>query len=55
MLDTSRAATSFGFVAKTPFEDGLRRTIESYRAERDWSSSAAAARSNARQQLRKFD
>ncbi len=31
MLDTSRAATSFGFVAKTPFEEGLRRTIEWYR------------------------
>lgn len=29
--DTSRAATSFGFVAKTPFEEGLRRTIEWYR------------------------
>jgi GDP-L-fucose synthase len=32
MLDTSRAATSFGFVAKTPFEEGLRRTIAWYRA-----------------------
>jgi len=31
MLDTSRAATTFGFVAKTPFEEGLRRTIEWYR------------------------
>ena len=31
MLDTSRAATSFGFVAKTSFEEGLRRTIDSYR------------------------
>ncbi|HEV8437222.1 MAG TPA: GDP-L-fucose synthase [Methylomirabilota bacterium] len=31
MLDTSRAATSFGFVAKTPFEEGLRRTVEWYR------------------------
>jgi GDP-L-fucose synthase len=28
MLDTSRAATCFGFVAKTSFEEGLRRTIE---------------------------
>jgi GDP-L-fucose synthase len=34
MLDTSRAATGFGFVAKTPFEDGLRRTIEWYRGAR---------------------
>jgi len=31
MLDTSRATTCFGFVAKTSFEEGLRRTIESYR------------------------
>jgi GDP-L-fucose synthase len=31
MLDTSRAATAFGFVAKTPFEEGLRRTIGWYR------------------------
>ena len=31
MLDTSRAATSFGFVAKTSFEQGLQRTIEWYR------------------------
>ena len=34
MLDTSRAATSFGFVAKTSFEEGLRRTIDSYRQAR---------------------
>jgi GDP-L-fucose synthase len=29
-LDTSRARESFGFVAKTSFEDGLRTTIEWY-------------------------
>ena len=29
-LDTSRARERFGFVAKTSFEDGLRRTIEWY-------------------------
>ena len=29
-LDTSRARERFGFVAKTGFEDGLRRTIEWY-------------------------
>jgi len=34
MLDTSRAATGFGFVAKTPFEEGLRRTVEWYRSSR---------------------
>src|SRR5437899_7205370 len=32
MLDTTRAARSFGFVARTPFEEGLRRTIAWYRA-----------------------
>jgi GDP-L-fucose synthase len=31
MLETSRAATLFGFVAKTSFEEGLRRTIAWYR------------------------
>jgi len=31
MLDTSRAATSFGFGAKTSFAEGLRRTISWYR------------------------
>jgi GDP-L-fucose synthase len=35
MLDATRAATAFGFVAKTPFEEGLRRTIEWYRERRE--------------------
>ena len=30
-LDTSRAASAFGFKARTPFEEGLRRTIAWYR------------------------
>ncbi len=30
MLDTSRAKKEFGFVAKTPFETGLRKTINWY-------------------------
>ena len=34
MLDTSRAAKRLGFVAKTPFEEGLRRTIDWYRNSR---------------------
>jgi GDP-L-fucose synthase len=34
MLDTTRARERFGFVAETPFEDGLRRTIEWYREHR---------------------
>jgi GDP-L-fucose synthase len=29
-LDTSRALKEFGFKATTPFEDGLKKTIESY-------------------------
>jgi GDP-L-fucose synthase len=29
-LDTSRAKSAFGFAAKTPFEDGLRTTIDWY-------------------------
>jgi GDP-L-fucose synthase len=33
-LDTTRAAEEFGFVARTPFEVGLRRTIDWYEAER---------------------
>ncbi len=33
-LDTSRASASFGFVAKTAFEDGLRETITWYDATR---------------------
>ena len=32
-LDTTRAAAYFGFRASTPFDEGLRRTIEWYRNE----------------------
>jgi GDP-L-fucose synthase len=31
-LDTTRAAAFFGFRASTPFDEGLRRTIEWYRS-----------------------
>lgn len=31
MLDTSRAKTEFGFVAKTNFDDGLKKTIHYYK------------------------
>jgi GDP-L-fucose synthase len=34
MLDTTRAREKFGFVARTGFEEGLRRTIHWYREER---------------------
>jgi len=37
-LDTSRAERLFGFRAKTPFEDGLRSTVEWYRRSRAKSS-----------------
>jgi GDP-L-fucose synthase len=33
-LDTSRAKEKFGFVARTPFEEGLRKTIAWYEQER---------------------
>jgi GDP-L-fucose synthase len=33
-LDTSRARERFGFIATTGFEDGLRRTIDWYEADR---------------------
>ena len=35
MLDVSRAERRFGFTATTDFRDGLRRTIEWYRAHRE--------------------
>jgi GDP-L-fucose synthase len=40
-LDTSRARDSFGFVAGTSFEDGLRSTIEWYEAARGGRSVGA--------------
>ena len=33
-LDTSKAERLIGFKATTPFEDGLAKTIEWYKAER---------------------
>lgn len=41
-LDTSRAEREFGFRAKTPFEIGLRRTIDWYRDVRPRSQSELA-------------
>jgi GDP-L-fucose synthase len=34
-VDGSRAEQEFGFKATTPFEEGLRRTIDWYLAHRD--------------------
>ena len=34
-LDTSRAKAEFGFIARTPFEEGLRKTIEWYENARE--------------------
>jgi GDP-L-fucose synthase len=34
-LDTMRAKKAFGFVAEVPFEEGLRQTIQWYRANRN--------------------
>lgn len=39
-LDTSRARERFGFVASTPFDEGLRRTIDWYLAHRDEGDAA---------------
>ncbi|NPA06161.1 MAG: GDP-L-fucose synthase [Chloroflexi bacterium] len=39
-LDTSRAKAYFGWEAKTPFEEGLRRTIDWYLAHREEIESA---------------
>jgi GDP-L-fucose synthase len=33
-LDTSRATLRFGFSARTPFEDGLQRTVARYESMR---------------------
>jgi GDP-L-fucose synthase len=44
MLDVERARERFGFTARTPFAEGLRRTIAWYREHRD----AIAARETAR-------
>lgn len=40
-VDATRARELFGFEAKTPLEDGLRRTIEWYRAHRDVAESVS--------------
>ena len=42
-LDTSRAKEAFGFVAKTSFEDGLRRTIDWYEVHRARAETRAAS------------
>lgn len=41
-LDTSRAEQQFGFVARTPFEEGLRETIEWYRMSQTTAAPAPA-------------
>jgi len=41
MLDTARAAKGFGFVAKTSFEEGLRKTIDWYRRAREMRPSSS--------------
>ena len=40
MLDTSRAESAFGFVARTPLDEGLRKTVEWYRQGRTAPRSA---------------
>jgi len=41
-LDTTRARELFGFVARMPFAEGLRRTVEWYEAQRAGASVSAA-------------
>jgi GDP-L-fucose synthase len=41
-LDTSRAREAFGFIALTPFDEGLRRTVEWYERSRRGTSLAVA-------------
>jgi len=43
-LDTSRAARLLGWTAQTPFDEGLRRTVEWFRAQGVPSSLGSAAR-----------
>lgn len=43
-LDTSRGEALFGFKARTPFREGLRRTVEWYRAHRAELARREAAR-----------
>jgi GDP-L-fucose synthase len=43
MLDTSRAAREFGWRATTGFEDGLRKTVEWYRASHQRAAESAPA------------
>lgn len=46
-LDTSRAEAAFGFRASTPFKEGLRRTVDWYRAHREELAQREAARAHA--------
>ena len=41
-LDTSRAKEAFGFEAQTSFEEGLKKTIEWYRANREEAEAVTA-------------
>lgn len=47
MLDTSRAESAFGFRAAVGFEEGLARTVEWFRENREWVDRDVAARAEA--------
>ena len=51
MLDVSKAKTEFGFAASTPFAEGLRHTIDWYRAARK-RGPANTSRKNAERDVR---
>jgi GDP-L-fucose synthase len=42
VLDTSRALNAFGFLARTPFQDGLRKTIAWYEEARRTTGGSSA-------------
>lgn len=47
MLDTSRAEEAFGFKAEVGFEEGLARTVEWFRENREWVDADVARRADA--------
>jgi dTDP-D-glucose 4,6-dehydratase len=47
MLDTTRAQEAFGFKSEVGFEDGLARTVEWFRANREWVETDVARRAAA--------
>jgi nucleoside-diphosphate-sugar epimerase len=49
MLDTSRAKEAFGFEAAVTFDEGIAKTVEWFRENREWVDADVAQRSEAEQ------